>query len=365
MKTRRETPVAVDGKSGRRWKARYTASDGRRLSAGTFKLKGPCRKPVADGQCCAQHAIDAAYGQEVEPDPQTVGEYAATWMDRHPRSTQTSATHNRRLAVLLDAKVQGRALHDWPLRDLCRRHATDLVEVLLVEQGRAAEGARSVFRSLAAMMEDVVTDELLSANPFRGVRIRSNDRRVRKAPRTPTVFTFEQMHAFAVAAGPTYEGMIRVMADCGLRLGEVCGLERRDFCGDHLSLRGTAHADGTFSEGDTDTKKHVRAVPLPASTAALIMPRIDTTILFPTPTGKRWQQSYFHKRVWAAARQLCPDMANATPRDFRRSWVTNLRAAGIDVADLAKIAGHTVQTASNAYTLPLGRSDDAVRRAIG
>lgn len=366
MRTRAETPVKVIGKGDKvKWKARYTASDGSRPSAGTFVRKGPCKAPSADGSCCAQHAIDAAYGQQVKADPETVGEYAATWMARYPRSKATSQTNDKRLAVLLPVKVHGRALRDWPLSELRRRHGVELVRILLVDQGRAAEGARGILGVLAAMIEDAITDELLDANPFRGVTVRNNDPRVVKAPRTPNVFTFEAMHEFAAAAGPGYEGMIRVMTDCGLRLGEVCGLHRADFWGDHLSVRGTAHPDGSFTEGNTSTKKHVRDVPLPASTAALITPRIDTTVLFPTPTGKRWDQSYFHKRIWSPARLACPSMANATPHDFRHSWVTNLRAAGVDIADLAQMAGHTVKTASNVYTHPLGRSDDAVRKAIG
>lgn len=365
MRTRAETPVKVTGKGDKvKWKARYTAADGSRPSAGTFARKGPCKAPSADASCCAQHAIDAAYGQQVEADPKTVGEYAATWMARYPRSRATSQTNDKRLAVLLPVKVHGRALRDWPLRELRRRHGVELVRILLVDQGRAAKGARGILGVLATMIEDAITDELLDGNPFRGVKIRATDPRVVKAPRATNIYTFEQMHEFAAAAG-IYEGMIRVMADCGLRLGEACGLDRADFWGDHLSLRGTAHPDGSFTEGDTSTKKHVRDVPLSAATAALIVPRIDTMVLFATPTGKRWHHTHFYKTVWSPARLACPSMANATPQDFRHSWVTNLRAAGIDVADLAQIAGHTVKTASNVYTHSLGRSDDAVRRAIG
>jgi hypothetical protein len=43
------------------------------------------------------------------------------------------------------------------------------------------------------------------------------------------------------------------------------------------------------------------------------------------------------------------------PHDFRHSWVTHLRAAGIDPADLAVLAGHTVETATARYTHALGR----------
>jgi integrase len=54
-----------------------------------------------------------------------------------------------------------------------------------------------------------------------------------------------------------------------------------------------------------------------------------------------------------------------TPQDLRHSWVTHLRAAGIDPADLAEVAGHTVETATARYTHALGRSDDAIRQVLG
>jgi integrase len=39
-----------------------------------------------------------------------------------------------------------------------------------------------------------------------------------------------------------------------------------------------------------------------------------------------------------------------TPREFRRSYGTHLRAAGIDDADLALVAGHAVETMVSVYT---------------
>lgn len=88
-------------------------------------------------------------------------------------------------------------------------------------------------------------------------------------------------------------------AVCRLRLGEVLGLERGDFDGEALHLRGSAHA-GVFTPGDQPTKRHVRTVPCPPSTAQLIraMPaRIDTPLLFPTPAGRIWHESNFRRDV--------------------------------------------------------------------
>jgi integrase len=178
------------------------------------------------------------------------------------------------------------------------------------------------------------------------------------------VVSFEEMHAFAEAAGP-YEAMIRVFSDCGPKLGEVLGLERQDFDGEVFSFRGSAH-EGVFIPGDQPTKKHVRTVPCPPSTVQLVraLPtRIDTPLLFPTPTGKIWWERNFKRDVWFPAREASG--IDCSPHDFRHSWVTHLREAGIDPADLAEVAGHTVETATTRYTHALGRSDDRIRQVIG
>lgn len=364
MRTRRETPVPVDGKNGRRWKARYTAPDGKsRPSAGTFKLRGPCRTPSADGKCCAQHAIDAAYDAPALS-PETFGQFAETWIQRYPRGRQTNSSRASKLRGVLDVEVKGRKLREWPYSELRRKHVIDLVDDLLVRQGRAAGGARSVLRVLSTMTEDAISEELTEVNPFTGVKIRDDDSRVSKPTRTPNVYTMPQMHAFA-ASVPEYEGMIRALSDCGLRVGEMLGLDRADFREGALHLHGTAHADGTFHEGNTATKRHVRRIPLAPQTAAIFTPRIDSLVLFPTRAGKRWQESNFYRSVWQQGRRACPDMADARPQDFRHSWVTHMRAAGIDAADVAEIAGHSVTTQNAIYLHALNRSDDAVRAAIG
>lgn len=58
-------------------------------------------------------------------------------------------------------------------------------------------------------------------------------------------------------------------------------------------------------------------------------------------------------------------MSTTSPHEVRHSYVTHLRAAGIDDADLARVAGHTVETMISVSTHALERSHDAIRRAIG
>ena len=79
---RRESPTKRRNPSGEVvWVARYTGRDGKRRVAkpswnrgkGTFVRKSE-----------AQRAIDEAY--EIAATPDTLGEYFATWIERHPRS---------------------------------------------------------------------------------------------------------------------------------------------------------------------------------------------------------------------------------------------------------------------------------------
>jgi integrase len=53
------------------------------------------------------------------------------------------------------------------------------------------------------------------------------------------------------------------------------------------------------------------------------------------------------------------------PHECRHSYVTHLRAAGVNDADLAEIAGHRVETMLSRYTHPMKGSDGQVRSLIG
>jgi integrase len=313
----------------------------------------------------AQAAIDAAYGRAERIE--NVGGYFRRWPRFHPRTERTQRTHEHRITRALDIELDGVPLREWAYTNLRRRHALALIDVLLTEQGRSALGATHIIRALSVMTEDATTDEVAEVNPFKGVAVRANDPRVSKRPRPVRVFTFEQMHAFARAGG-SYEPMLRTFADTGMRLGEVLALRREDFDGRVFHVRRTAH-NGRAQQGtktDHGEPGAGRIVPCPAELAELIRSRparIRTALLFPTPRGKIWWGRNFYRDVWAPAQQQSG--LDIRPHEMRHSYVTHLRAARIDDADLAAIAGHTVQTMIGHYTHALRRSFDQVRQVIG
>lgn len=353
MPKHRESPVARTNPSGRKvWVARYTGADGRRRSAGTFKTKRE-----------AQAAIDDAYGRP--PARDTVGQYATDWTARYPRSERTDKTNLGRLAAVLDLDIEGRALRNWRFAELRRRHAAELVDRMLRDQGRAATGAANILRTLSAMAEDAITDELIGANPFKGIRVRRSDPRASRQSRRPRILTWVQMHAFAAAAG-RHEPMVRMLGDCGLRVGELFALRRelQDLREGVFEVRGSAW-EGVVVES-SQTKEHDRSGPIPPGCLALLrdLPvRIDSPWLFQTATGRLWRINNFYRDVWRPARRASG--LECTPQDFRHSYVSNLSAAGIDVADLADISGHSVETAQQRYRHALRRSFEQVRQTIG
>jgi len=245
----RERPTRRVNPSGKiRWVARYTGPDGKRRSAGTFRLERE-----------AQDAIDAAYALPRRQD--TIASYLPKWLEEHPVSERTTRTNRGRIRAVLNVGLEGVELGDWAMRDLRRRHAKDLVAHMLTVQGRAPEGARNILRALSAMAEDAIGDELTELNPWKGVKVRDDDKRAVKHSREPRVWTFDEMHEFASYAG-AYEPMLRVMADCGLRVGEVFAVLRSSLqlADEIIEIRGSAW-EGQVVPSSRE-KNHHRDAPL-------------------------------------------------------------------------------------------------------
>ncbi len=355
---RRESPIKRRNPSGTIvWVARYTGRDGKHHIAKPTWNRG---KGTFERKADAQRAIEEAYGISEKPD--TLGDYAGTWTERHPRAERTNATYDHRISRVTDVEIEGIPLRDWPLHELRRRHTLALVDHMLRVEGRATTGAVGILRALSAMAEDAITDEVCDLNPFKGIRIRANDPRAKKKPRPIRVFTFEEMHRFAKAAG-RYEAMVRVFTDTGLRLGEVLPLRREDFDGETLQVRRTAH-EGRILEGT----KTGRVVPVPATLAWMLEAQInlngsDCQLLFPTPRGRIWRERTFYRDLWKPAQEASG--LDIRPHECRHSYVTHLRVAGVNDPDLAEMAGHRVETMLARYTHAVGGGFEVVRAVIG
>lgn len=373
------------------WVARYCDLDKRvRYAKPRWNGRKSSFARRADAQRAIDEALRAIYGGARHP--RKIGEFAEIWPRRYPRSNRTNKTNAGRLSSLLEVEVEGRPLGEWQFDELRRRQVLQLVDHMLRVEGRAAQGTRGILSTLSAMSEDAIADDAASANAFKGVRIRADDPRITKPARRVRIWSFRQMLGFATGGRPEvraatrrptdrckparrrsceryftpydYEALILTPGFTGLRLGEVLPLEVPDFDGRSISIHQTAH-EGEIIRSSRE-KNHERFVPVPPTLARMIEAtprRPDCNLLFPTPRGRLWRERNFYRDVWVPA-QLATGM-DPTPHELRHSYVSNLRASGIDDADLAEVAGHTVKTMISVYIHPLGRSHEEIRQLIG
>ncbi len=155
-----------------------------------------------------------------------------------------------------------------------------------------------------------------------------------------------------------------------MRLGEVLPLRPEDFDGETLQVRRTAH-EGRILEGtktDHGEEDAGRVVPVPATLAWLLEAQINLNgphckLLFPTPRGRLWRERTFYRDVWRPTQEAVG--LDIRPHECRHSYVTHLRAVGVNDADLAEIAGHRLETMLARYTHAVGGSFESVRSSIG
>ncbi len=89
----------------------------------------------------------------------------------------------------------------------------------------------------------------------------------------------------------------------------------------------------------------------------------DCELIFTTPGGHMWRGRTFYRDVWKPAQEATG--LDIRPHECRHSYVSHLRFAGVDDADLAEIAGHRVETMLARYTHAIGASFPKVRGVIG
>lgn len=147
-------------------------------------------------------------------------------------------------------------------------------------------------------------------------------------------------------------------------------LRREDFDGETLQVRRIAHEkqvlEGTKTDhGEPDAG---RVVPVPAALAWVVEAQInlngpDCQLLFTTPRGRFWRERTFYRDLWKPAQEASG--LDIRHHECRHSYVTQMRAARVNDADLAMIVGHRVETMLARYTHDTGNNFETIRRLIG
>jgi integrase len=151
--------------------------------------------------------------------------------------------------------------------------------------------------------------------------------------------------------------LVPFAAATGLRRQEWATLERADVDRE----RRLVHVHRTRK-----TAGSVRQVPLsPRALSALdrVPPRLDTRLLFPSPSGVQIDLGNFRRREWGPAVTAAAIAKPARIYDLRSTFASNALAAGVTPFELARIMGTSVRMIERHYgTLIAGAREGIAAR---
>ena len=316
-----------------KWGLRYYDAAGKRCRKSPFPTKS---------------AALQWYRETIEP--QLRGEHPATpeitlsafvdvYLARH-----AIGVRERTISTLRDRlKHATRAFGDVPLREL--EHMTDEIagwQATLPE--RAGHGITSALRQT---LDAAVRWKRMASNPAKLA-----GRNPKPPVRTVRAYTRAEVDGIADELSAIYRPLPAFAAATGLRPEEWAALQRADVDrrAGVLSVRRTISSGEMVELAKTSASR--RQVPLsPRALTALdaLPPRLDTPLLFPSPAGGLLNLDNFRRREWAPAIESSGTAKPARIYDLRSTFASNSLAAGIDVFELARVMGTSIEMIERHY----------------
>ncbi len=316
-----------------RWGLRYYDTDGQRRRKSPFPTKSAALTHYRD-------VIEPVLLGEPAAAPElTLAELVELYLERHAVGVRA-----RTISTLRDRlKHATRAFGDVPLRDL--EHMTDEIAGWQAKlPDRAGHGIVSALRQT---LDAGVRWKRIGSNPAKlaGRNPKPPVRKVR-------AFTRAEVEAIGLELSAIYRPLPAFAAATGLRPEEWAALERSDVDrrGGVLSVRRTISSGEVVELAKTSASR--RQVPLsPRALGALddLLPRLDTPLLWPAPAGGVLNLDNFRRREWAPAITAGAITRPARIYDLRSTFASNSLAAGIDVFELARVMGTSIEMIERHY----------------
>lgn len=318
------TIEAYTTKAGKRYAVRYRQPDGKQ----TMK-RGFVRKVDAQ-RWDAENTVAMTRGAYVAPAAGRLsfGAAAGDWIStRHDLAPSTLARYrgiveqiNTRFGALPLSKMTRPLLREW------------IAE--LVDAETPAETVHKTVGVVRQILQHAVDDQRLAANPADKLAL---------PPIRPTemrFLTLDQLRQLAAAAGDN-AAAIWVLGICGLRMGELVGLQHQDVdraAGVLHIVRSVTLVDSKLVEGPPKNRKR-RTVPLPAYIADQLDEGAQGEPVFPAPAGGMIRHTNWRRRVFDPAVDAA-GLAPLHPHELRHSAASLAIGAGANIKAVQAMLGH-------------------------
>jgi integrase len=271
----------------------------------------------------------------------------ASWIDERPGlRPKTIQLYRYLLRAHLQEDFGSRTIASITEADVRHRRAN------LLSAGVSEVTAAKAYRLLKSILATAVEDGLIRRNPCR-IKGASAE----ESPERP-VLTVARVYALADAVGQRYRTLVLIACFCGLRWGELAGLQRRDIDCNRETIRVTrqlcevAGRPPFFAPPKSDAGK--RQAPIPSMILSDVRSHLDTftlpeadALLFTSPAGKQLRHSNFRRRVWLPA--LAASGVDIHLHDLRHTGNGLVAEAGANLRELMERMGHSTSRAALIY----------------
>lgn len=316
-----------------RWGLRYYDRDGKRKRVSPFPSKSAALAHYRD-------VIEPRLlGQPVALPELTLAEFIPLYLERHGATVRARTITTLRERLVYAERVFGPV----PLSEFERMSG----EVATWQAQLPVRSRYGIVQALRQALGAACRWGYMTTNP---ALLAGRNRQ--PTPRTIRAFNREELAALSAELPPVYAPLPTFAAATGLRPEEWQALERRDV--DRVSR--VLNVLRTVSDGEVielgKTSGARRQVPLSLRALAaldVLPPRLDTPLLFPSPSGRLLNLDNWRRRTWGPAVEASGVARPARIYDLRSTFVSDALAAGVSVFELARIMGTSVRMIERHY----------------
>lgn len=332
-------------KKGKGWRVFATVHDENGCPRRVSKVVRGSRKD-------AENALALMLRSDYQPSPKTVGEIC----DLYLADLRSRVEHGTLEPSTLRGYVGHIENHIRPsLGDTDASTLRPFAIKAMLDSMRS--NAHAVFKTMRQMMRWAVRMGLVAENPMDAVPSpRPNPPSVGKDDVYSPAEASEILH---LPKPPALEIAVALALGCGLRRGEICGLDWEDYDGAHVSV------SRAYGKARPKTRNGIRVLGLPRFATDVLDSHESVGAMLTTSKGRLHPDTL--SDMWRRFLDGNPQVRRLPFKNLRHTSLSLMHATGSDLLTLSRVAGHASVSTTDRFYARVGQEmlDEAAARLDG